>query len=301
VAWTKNERPVGLKTRKGDPGKKLGAYKKKKIHSWWIENQKGRSRKKLGIQKKNGEAKEKPDKWSVATRKNFGSVHEWRLQPDFCLMGFILKECLLRYQLLLHTRLYRDSDLISLQWYYLRGRLLSVCIATSVRLPPQPSSLVSSSYLQWYSYTIIQINIHSHIHAYIHSCIYTFTHSCIHTFMHIYIHALTYIQKIIYTQLHRLPWFLIQQNSQKMLSRVWIHFKCRVPQTVGSQIHISFSPIIFSSFTPSTLPLPLSCVLLSYNDNKHQHCLLFYLVSCSPTMTADTNIALSFILCFALH
>jgi len=51
-----------LKTRKGDPGKKLGAYKKKKIHSWWIENQKGRSRQKLGIQKKNGEAKEKPDK-----------------------------------------------------------------------------------------------------------------------------------------------------------------------------------------------------------------------------------------------
>jgi len=44
--------------------------------------------------------------------------------------------------------------------------------------------------------------------------------------------------------------------------------------------------IAFTAFT---------CVLLSNNDNKHQHCIYLLLVSCSPTMTANTNTAFTFL------
>jgi len=61
-----------------------------------------------------------------------------------------------------------------------------------------------------------------------------------------------------------------------------IHFKWQVPQTVSLQIYISFSPV-------SSQVLPL------------QHCIYLLLVSCSPTMTANTNIAFAFYLCLALQ
>jgi len=60
-----------------------------------------------------------------------------------------------------------------------------------------------------------------------------------------------------------------------------IHFKWQVSQTVSLQIYISFSQV-------SSQVLPLL------------QCLYFYLVSCSPTMTVDTNIAFFFTLCLAL-
>ena len=44
------ERPGGLKTRKGGPGKNYGH--KKGMYSRWTENPKGRSRQNLGIFKK---------------------------------------------------------------------------------------------------------------------------------------------------------------------------------------------------------------------------------------------------------
>ena len=84
-----------------------------------------------------------------------------------------------------------------------------------------------------YSHTVIQ-SYKAYIQIYIHTFIHTFMHIYIHTFMHTYIHAYihscTYIHtKIIYTQLHRPPWVLIQQNSKKMLYPVWY--------TLGGRFH----------------------------------------------------------------
>jgi len=157
----------------------------KRIHSRWIENPKGRSRQKLGIKKKPNQ-KEKHDCWSIPTRKHYVSVYKWRLLPDLWLMSFIPKKVFTSQSTVTS---YRASPQ---QWFDSSLMILSpMKVAEWLYFdvgptPTYPSSLISSSYIQSYSYVIIQVvllYIHSYFHAYKHSCIYnmhtiSFIHDC---------------------------------------------------------------------------------------------------------------------------
>ena len=159
--------------------------------------------------------------------------------------------------------------------------------------------------------TVIQLyhhTSHTYKHTFIHSCIYTFMH--IHTYTnHLFIIASTTLGL---DSTNFLKKSVIPSASDLKISPS-IYFKWHVPQTVRFiNTHFQF-PSVYPSFitfqlylyfvsrsptmttntnntftftlcltlpqwhqTP-TLPLFLPCVLLSYNDSRHQHCLLFTL------------------------
>jgi len=178
--------------------------------------------------KERTKSKKEHDYWSVPTRKYSGSIYKWWLLPDFGLMGFIPKKCLLHHQLIHHTGIYPDNGLIHLQWYYPQGRLMSVGAAMSVHLPSDLSNLISSSYIQSYK-------------SYIHTLIY-FIHSCIHN---------------IYTTSFRHD-CINHQESCLAISLLFVshqHFKWQIPKTNSLKIY-SISPgVILSVSGPEVSPI----------------------------------------------
>ena len=102
---------------------------------------------------------EKHDYRSVPKRKHFGSVYKWRLMPDFWLMGFILKTCLVHHTGFTPTMI----------------RFLS-----SDSIPNEDCRVVI---LRCRSTFHLTCPILSH-ESYKYKC-----HTYIHTFMHINIHA----------------------------------------------------------------------------------------------------------------
>jgi len=118
-----------------------------------------------------------------------------------------------------------------------------------------------------------------------------------------------------------LPCVLLSNNDNKHKHCIYLYLvSCSSTMTANTNIAFIFTLCLALQQwqQTQTLHLPLPGVLLSYNDSKHQHCLFFtlclallpwqqtptlpflYLVSCSPTMTTDTDIAFTFILCIAL-
>jgi len=183
-----------------------------------------------------------------------------------------------------------------------------VCVfATWVRLSPQPSRFVSSIYLQSHIFIHAYIHLYTHIHTLTHSH-KLHKHTCIHT----HIHAHTYIRKsyihncVSYSE----SWFN-KKNKQndEMSSPVRLTQRYQQVYNSSNRFHkpsayeyTSLFPQCFlKSYLSNTTFTAFSCVLLSNNDSKHQHYIYrFLLVSCSPTMTANTNTTFTAFSCVLL-
>jgi len=143
--------------------------------------------------------------------------------------------------------------------------------------------------------------MHTYIHAYIHSCTY------IHTKNHLYTIASTTLildsTKFPKNVIPSVNTLQVSGSTNRRFTNT--HFIFPHYLLKFYPFYIAFTFILCLALlqwqqTP-TLPFVLPCFMLSNNDSRHQHCLVFYLVFCSPLMTADTNIAFSFTLCLALQ
>ena len=172
-------------------------------------------------------------------------------------------------------------------------------------------------------FCLIKLSTVTNAHTCIHAYIYTYMHTQSHTFIYSCIHkhtrslSCTYIHtEVIHTQLHWLLWVLIQQNPKNKQNHKniipsvsnpkispSIHFKWQVLRTVSLQMHISFSHCF-----PQVLPFQYYiyrfslCLALQQWQQTQHYIYRFLLVSCSPTMTANTNTTFTaFYLCLALQ
>jgi len=183
------ERPDGLKTRKGGPGKIRGI--KKGTYSRWIENPKGRSRQKLGIFSKSNKTKK-----------------AWLLRRSNGETACVSLQIATSSKLLVNNGLYPQETSVA-TWYQVLPRLqfglftitssprkFAECLYCNVTPPPILPVLSHFiefiRHVQLYSRAVLY-NLYSHT-DHIHSYIHTITHSYINTFTHQRIHNITWYQ-----------------------------------------------------------------------------------------------------------